>query len=351
MEIRIFEAGKPAKQRSVDANFDLESGKLSIGGAAPCEVVVPGLPAGAQAEIHVDGARVEIRNVASGEVSVAGRAVGAGSALALGAETLISVGGKELVFRSTPSKGAGGGAAAAGEKNKDRPSYLAKDMLKEVFQVLCVPEDHPALVVHDAEDKVVKRLDLAPPQEEATIGRHPENRLVLYHPSVSKNHARVVRDGVGFLVMDLGSRNGIELNGQRVQDRARLKSGDRIKIGAFTIKFVDPKAAVESLSGSVPDLKKIEAAKPGEKVVVGYDEKENPKGFFHQTSSGEGPKVDEVKAVAAAAAKPTPPSGEASPPEIETPGTSPLVFVLIAVGLAIFGAAIWFIWKAMGEAA
>jgi hypothetical protein len=344
MDIRIFEAGKPPKDRSVDAAFTLEGGKITIGGAAPCEVVVPGVPEGPQAEVHVEGSRIEIRNVGTGSLEVAGKSVAPGSAQALGAEMLIAVCGKELVFRATASKG--GGPAPGGPKGSERPSYLAKDVLKEVFQVLGVPENHPALVVYDAEGNVLKRLDLAPPEEEATIGRHPENRLVLYHASVSKNHARVLRDGLGFLIADLGSRNGTEVNGQAVKDKHRLKSGDRIKIGAFTIRFVDPKAAVEDLASSVPDLRKIEKAAAGEKVVIGYDEKENPKGFFEETTSGRSP-IPPAAAGAEGSETSSMPRPSGAPPAADEPRSGALMYILIAVGLAVFVAMAFLIWKAM----
>jgi hypothetical protein len=72
---------------------------------------------------------------------------------------------------------------------------LARDVLKQVFNVLGVPEgDQPTLVAYDAEERLVKRIDLT--DEDVTIGRTTDNRLVLYHASVSKNHAKVVRDGI-----------------------------------------------------------------------------------------------------------------------------------------------------------
>jgi pSer/pThr/pTyr-binding forkhead associated (FHA) protein len=337
MEIHIFEAGKPAKDRSFDLNFTLESGKIAIGGSAPCEAVIPGLPEGPQAEIHIDGGGCEIRNVGASPIAIAGRALAAGGAQALGPETLIAIGDREMVYRASASKAGGGGeGAAGGGRKQDRPSMLAKDLLKQAFSALGVPETHPALVVYDADGKVVKRLDLAPPEEEATIGRHPENRLVLYHPSVSKQHARVLRDGLGFLIKDAGSRNGLEVNGQRIQDQHRLKSGDRVRIGGFTIRFVDPKAAVEDLAQSVPDLQQVDRAAPGERVVVGAPEGGGPQNLG-ETASGE----QKVATAAAPIPAPTPAAAAARvaaghAPAEEAPGkTSPVLFVVIGVGVLI----------------
>ncbi len=73
-----------------------------------------------------------------------------------------------------------------------------------------------------------------------TMGRQGENDLVMLDGRVSRNHARVVQDGDGYLLEDLGSRHGTYVNGERVST-CRLKSGDRISLGvadAYTLIFV-----------------------------------------------------------------------------------------------------------------
>lgn len=50
-----------------------------------------------------------------------------------------------------------------------------------------------------------------------TIGRAPGNDLVIARMAVSRNHARVEAAREGFAVRDLGSRNGIVVNGERVE--------------------------------------------------------------------------------------------------------------------------------------
>ncbi len=63
-----------------------------------------------------------------------------------------------------------------------------------------------------------------------TIGRAPDNGLVLGDPQVSRHHARLqVRQGMLVLV-DLESRNGTFVNGQQVTEVA-LGVGDQIRIG------------------------------------------------------------------------------------------------------------------------
>ena len=70
-----------------------------------------------------------------------------------------------------------------------------------------------------------------------TIGRSSMNDLPISDKMLSRQHARIVRDGEGALtVEDLGSRNGTFLNGDRLTTLQPLKPGDRITVGGVTLK-------------------------------------------------------------------------------------------------------------------
>jgi phosphoserine phosphatase RsbU/P len=70
-----------------------------------------------------------------------------------------------------------------------------------------------------------------------TIGRSSLNDLAISDKMLSRQHARIVRDGNGSLTIeDLGSRNGTFLNGERLVSLQPLKSGDRITVGGVTLK-------------------------------------------------------------------------------------------------------------------
>lgn len=70
-----------------------------------------------------------------------------------------------------------------------------------------------------------------------TIGRSSLNDLAISDKMLSRQHARIVRDGNGGLTIeDLGSRNGTYLNGERLISVHPLKSGDRITVGGVTLK-------------------------------------------------------------------------------------------------------------------
>lgn len=69
---------------------------------------------------------------------------------------------------------------------------------------------------------------------EVTIGRSPSCEIQLEDDKVSRRHARVyVREGQVWL-LDLDSRNGTFVNGQRVEGEACLLPGDRIQVGDTT---------------------------------------------------------------------------------------------------------------------
>jgi two-component system, cell cycle response regulator len=73
------------------------------------------------------------------------------------------------------------------------------------------------------------------PPGEAVIGRGKRSEVTLHDEGVSRAHARMVSDGDGVWIDDLGSRNGTYLNGERLINRTRLSDGDKIQVGRTTI--------------------------------------------------------------------------------------------------------------------
>ena len=68
------------------------------------------------------------------------------------------------------------------------------------------------------------------------LGRSREADVRVADVNVSRRHAEVRQEGAGYWIVDLGSTNGLEVNGKRV-DRARLRDGDRITLGATEVVF------------------------------------------------------------------------------------------------------------------
>ena len=75
------------------------------------------------------------------------------------------------------------------------------------------------------------------------IGRHPECDVRIDSPQVSRRHCCVAMAYDRLVIRDLGSSNGVRVNGQIV-DEADLKHGDEVAIAQFLYRLVSlaPKA-------------------------------------------------------------------------------------------------------------
>jgi FhaA, N-terminal domain/FHA domain len=70
----------------------------------------------------------------------------------------------------------------------------------------------------------------------AVLGRSRDADIQIDDPNVSRRHAELVQEGAGYWIVDLGSTNGVEMGGRRVQ-RAPLSSGSTFTVGGTTITF------------------------------------------------------------------------------------------------------------------
>ncbi len=68
------------------------------------------------------------------------------------------------------------------------------------------------------------------------VGRDPTADLFIDNLAVSRKHARLSWQRGGFVLEDLGSANGTEVNGEKIS-RAKLGPADRIRIGKFEISI------------------------------------------------------------------------------------------------------------------
>jgi DNA-binding SARP family transcriptional activator len=76
------------------------------------------------------------------------------------------------------------------------------------------------------------------PLESSTrIGRRPDNDIVLDDDGVSRHHAIVIDTGGSFVISDLRSTNGVEVQGRRIRKTVTLTDGDHIRIGSYEFTF------------------------------------------------------------------------------------------------------------------
>jgi pSer/pThr/pTyr-binding forkhead associated (FHA) protein len=88
-----------------------------------------------------------------------------------------------------------------------------------------------------------------------TIGRLPDNTVIIENPAVSGHHARVVREGDALILEDLESTNGTFVNQKHVT-RHTLQHGDVVLIGKHKMLFEDGEAA-EVEAPDTPALKNM----------------------------------------------------------------------------------------------
>jgi pSer/pThr/pTyr-binding forkhead associated (FHA) protein len=114
-----------------------------------------------------------------------------------------------------------------------------------------------------------------------TIGRAPDNMIVIDDPSVSNRHAQLELSGETYRLKDLDSTNGTKVNGVPITETV-LRFEDRIRFGAIEARFEPDVRGSQPL----PTLDAIEA-RPAESSTA-------PSGFgnaspFRQRSTSRDP--------------------------------------------------------------
>lgn len=71
------------------------------------------------------------------------------------------------------------------------------------------------------------------------IGRTDENDVVINHRSISRHHAKIVREGGHYHIVDLQSANGVRVNGEEY-GKVELRKGDHVDLGHVRLRFVAP---------------------------------------------------------------------------------------------------------------
>ena len=94
--------------------------------------------------------------------------------------------------------------------------------------------------VAESEQRISFSLD----KPTLTIGRAIDNDIVVTTPmlnadTVSQHHARLRRDQDGYVLRDLGSKNGLAVNGRHTIENL-LQDGDRLQFGETEAIFHQP---------------------------------------------------------------------------------------------------------------
>jgi adenylate cyclase len=103
------------------------------------------------------------------------------------------------------------------------------------------------------------------------LGRGADNEVVLSDASVSRYHAEIRRESDGWVLHDMKSTNGVEVNGVPVE-RAVLEAGDRLRIGAFELaaEAVEPTSVRPVSEPDFPDLGNATIIRPLADFAAAY---------------------------------------------------------------------------------
>lgn len=85
-----------------------------------------------------------------------------------------------------------------------------------------------------------------------TIGRDTSNTIALPSTTISRQHARLDAEGEAIIIRDLGSTNGILINGRQVR-QARLTDGELFQIGPFIFSVLLETPSAEPEAAPAPD--------------------------------------------------------------------------------------------------
>jgi hypothetical protein len=113
--------------------------------------------------------------------------------------------------------------------------YSTSDRLREELDKPRQPDSVPAtraMVLAEGKRMVI-------PASGAVLGRSRDADIVLADPNVSRRHAEIRPAGRGrWAVADMGSTNGVKVNGRLIDGETPLQPGDRIALGTADIRFV-----------------------------------------------------------------------------------------------------------------
>jgi pSer/pThr/pTyr-binding forkhead associated (FHA) protein len=108
-------------------------------------------------------------------------------------------------------------------------------------------EEAPRLVVTNSE---LKGQEYACIRTEMKIGRTDDNDIVIDHRSLSRTHAKIVREDNGeWRILDMQSANGLTVNGETYAQSA-LNNGDVIELGHVKLRFIAAGESVGALSAA-----------------------------------------------------------------------------------------------------
>ncbi|QDE70493.1 MULTISPECIES: FHA domain-containing protein [Myxococcus] len=174
-------------------------------------------------------------------------------------------------------------------------------------KVVDVPaEDAPRLLVLSPDE--LKGQEFACIRTELRIGRTDDNDITLDHRSLSRTHAKLVREDAGeWRVIDMQSANGMTVNGESYA-QATLATGDIIELGHVKLRFVNAGDASDDVAAGGGSRSKLPLVAGLAALLLGG----GGGAFWYMNQQGTQPTAPPV-----IAQTPTPPLDEDPQPTID----------------------------------
>ncbi len=130
--------------------------------------------------------------------------------------------------------------------------------------------ERPLLIIEEGEH-IGLRVTID--KDELVIGRGEECDLTLNDRAISRQHARIWREGEAYYIEDLGSKNGTWVNGEPLQQPRVLVDGDKIQL-ALTVRiaFTESDATVELSIDPLQLKKRLTLDMDARRVYIGQQE-------------------------------------------------------------------------------
>jgi len=218
-------------------------------------------------------------------------------------------------------------------KGDESTATIARRLISDLFSA--PGNDAPTLALESGRAEP-PTLPLTDRDRRYLVGRAETSDIVLGGEQASREHAMFERRWDGVFLSDLGSRNGVLINGSAATGRHRLRDGDSIQLGGATFRLTDPEdrylRRLEAEDGAVPD---VDPKSPAE-VVAGA-----PPASARSVSASVSPATADSPVAPPAGERPREPSGArpAALPPSSGLSTRRKLAMAIAAGVLIIAVA------------
>ncbi|HEY2027565.1 MAG TPA: FHA domain-containing protein [Myxococcales bacterium] len=107
------------------------------------------------------------------------------------------------------------------------------------------------------------RKSVVPVRDEMTIGRDEGNTVRLPDRNISRRHARLFQQNGKLLIEDLGSFNGVRVNGRKIEAATAVKEGDLIELGDYELSVEGKLPRPSDANETLPVAQPVSQPEPG----------------------------------------------------------------------------------------